>query len=150
MNEKDHRVYYQDLVYTTCNFIDELANIPQGRSRVVCGSASDPTKQVQAGLDALKVEVVDMRAIVGKQWHTMDSAPKDGSEVLIAVESRAGINGRCLVGHWMPGGHCIEDHPPIQEGWYFWNGCAFDKASKPIAWMALPDISEPEATTSTA
>ena len=68
----------------------------------------------------------------------MNTAPRDGTEVLLVVERRAGIPHRMLVGHYMPGGHCIEDHPPIDEGWYFWNGCMFDKASKPLAWMALP------------
>ena len=68
----------------------------------------------------------------------METAPRDGTEVLLKVESRAGISGKCLVGHWMPGGHCIEDHPEIAAGWYFWNGRMFDKASKPTHWMPLP------------
>ncbi len=74
-----------------------------------------------------------------EQWRPMDTVPKDGREVLLTVALRAGIPGQCLVGHWMPGGHCIEDHPPIDAGWYFWNGCMFDRASKPIAWMPLPE-----------
>lgn len=73
-------------------------------------------------------------------WQKMESAPKDGTEVILLVQWRAGINGRCLVGHYMPGGHCIEDHPPIDEGWYFWNGIMFDKPSKPIAWASLPPL----------
>jgi hypothetical protein len=75
-------------------------------------------------------------------WRPMETAPKDGTEVLLHVERRAGMPWRCLVGHWMPGGHCIEDHPPIDEGWYFWNGSMFDKASKPLAWLPLPKIEE--------
>ena len=70
-------------------------------------------------------------------WNSMDSAPKDGTEVLIEVELRAGVRGKCLVGHYMAGGHCIEDHPPIAGGWYFWNGCAFDMAAKPIRWRHI-------------
>ena len=73
-------------------------------------------------------------------WQPMSTAPKDGTEVLLAIERRAGMPGRCLVGHWMPGGHCIEDHPPISSGWYFWNGCMFDKASKPTHWTPLPSV----------
>jgi hypothetical protein len=73
-------------------------------------------------------------------WRTMDSAPLDGTEVLLAVELRAGIPGRCLVGHHMAGGNCIEDHPPIDRGWYFWNGCMFDRAAAPILWMPLPPV----------
>lgn len=73
-----------------------------------------------------------------RDWRPLESAPKDGTEVLIQVAFRAGIPGRMLVGHYMQGGHCIEDHPPIDQGWYFWNGCMFDKAAKPLAWMPLP------------
>ncbi len=72
------------------------------------------------------------------EWQPISTAPKDGTEVLLAVKFRAGIPGRCLVGHWMRGGHCIEDHPPIAEGWYFWNGCLFDEAAEPLYWQPLP------------
>ena len=74
----------------------------------------------------------------GVDWRPMDIAPLDGREVLLQVERRAGIPGRCLVGHYMPGGHCIEDHPPIAQGWYFWDGREFDLASKPTGWLPLP------------
>ena len=77
-------------------------------------------------------------AVRAADWKPMGCAPRDGREVLLVVECRAGIPGKQLVGHYMPGGHCIEDHPAIDEGWYFWNGCRFDKASKPLAWMELP------------
>lgn len=71
-------------------------------------------------------------------WKSMETAPKDGQEIILKVERRAGIPGKCLVGHYMVGGHCIDDHPPINSGWYFWNGCMFDTAAKPIAWDELP------------
>jgi hypothetical protein len=74
-----------------------------------------------------------------EDWRPIATAPKDGREVLLRVKMRAGISGKCLVGHWMPGGHCIEDHPPIAEGWYFWNGCFFDVASEPTHWTPLPE-----------
>ena len=70
----------------------------------------------------------------------MSTAPRDGTDVLLLVKRRAGIPGKWLVGHRMPGGHCIEDHPAIAEGWYFWNGCAFDLASEPVGWLALPEV----------
>lgn len=73
------------------------------------------------------------------KWQPMQTVPKDGREVLLKVERRAGAPGRCLVGHYMEGGHCIEDHPPIDEGWYNYNGCFFANESKPIAWMPLPE-----------
>lgn len=72
------------------------------------------------------------------RWQPIETAPKDGREVLLRVTQRAGIPGRCLVGHWQPGGHCIEDHPEIDSGWYFWNGCMFDRAAVPTHWAPLP------------
>jgi hypothetical protein len=77
-------------------------------------------------------------------WQPIETAPRDGTEVLLMVRQRAGIPGCQLVGHYMPGGHCIEDHPPIASGWYFWNGCMFDVAAEPIAWHPLP--AAPEAS----
>lgn len=68
----------------------------------------------------------------------MESAPRDGTEVLLVVAYRAGINHKMLVGHYQRGGLCIDDHPPIAEGWYFWNGCMFDRAAQPTHWMYLP------------
>lgn len=73
-----------------------------------------------------------------KDWQPIETVPKDGQEVILKVKRRAGIDGCCLVGHYMPGGHCIEDHPPIGQGWYFWNGCMFDSAAEPLEWMPLP------------
>ena len=68
-------------------------------------------------------------------WRTdFDQCPRDGTEVLLIVEQRAGIPGKALVGHWVSGGYCIEDHPAIEAGWYFWNGTMFDLASKPTHW----------------
>lgn len=79
---------------------------------------------------------------VESPWEKMDSAPKDGTEVVLIVKKRAGIPHCQVVGHYMPGGHCIQDHPPISEGWYFWNGCGFDYAAKPLLWMPLPKVNE--------
>ena len=80
------------------------------------------------------------------EWRDIESAPHDGTEVVLRVRLRAGVPGRCLVGHWMPGGHCIDDQPPIEAGWYFWNGTMFDLAAQPLEWAPLPGSSfrEPE------
>lgn len=72
-------------------------------------------------------------------FRPIETAPKDGTEVLLRVTQRAGIPEKFLVGHWQPGGYCIEDHPAIDAGWYFWNGTMFDKASTPTHWMPLPE-----------
>jgi hypothetical protein len=74
-------------------------------------------------------------------WQPIETCPrKAGKEYLLRVKVRAGIRGSSLVGHWMPGGHCIEDHPAIDGGWYFWNGCMFDLAAEPTHWMPLPAV----------
>jgi hypothetical protein len=45
--------------------------------------------------------------------------------------------------HYMGGGHCIEDHPPIDSGWYYWTGSMFcDLDSEPIAWFDVAPIPE--------
>lgn len=77
-------------------------------------------------------------AKVDTDWQPIETAPKDGSEVLLVVKMRAGIPHKQLVGHYMRGGHCIDGHPPIGAGWYFWNGCMFDEAAEPTHWMPLP------------
>lgn len=93
----------------------------------------------RAGAAALR-EVQALRA-AQSVWQPIGTCPKTlGCEFLLLVKSRAGIPYGRLVGHWMPGGHCIEDHPPIDEGWYFFNGSAFDLASEPTHWMPLPAL----------
>ncbi len=79
---------------------------------------------------------------MNQEWQSIETAPMDGTEVILQVKRRAGASGCCLVGHFMVGGHCIEDHPPIERGWYFWNGCMFDKVSEPTAWMPIPNIAK--------
>ena len=66
-------------------------------------------------------------------WQPMDTAPRNGTEVLLAVKG-----GQVVVAHWMPGGHCIEDHPPIAQGWYYFNGSYFRDSAQPLFWMPLP------------
>jgi len=99
-------------------------------------------RQAQEDVPKLLAEIDRLRG--ESQRRDMSSAPKDGTEVVLWVKARAGIPHCCLVGHYMRGGHCIEDHPAIDEGWYFWNGCMFDRAAEPIAWMPLP--AAPDAT----
>lgn len=71
-------------------------------------------------------------------WRPMDTAPKDGTEVLLKVEHHPSTQKEHVVGHYMPGGHCIEDHPAIAEGWYYWNGSYFGPVSNPVKWMPIP------------
>lgn len=86
-----------------------------------------------------------LAAMPPQGWcNDMENVPKDGTEILLLVKRRAGETRRCVVGHWMIGGFCIEDHPAIEAGWYFWNGYMFDKASEPLYWISLPAAPSPE------
>jgi hypothetical protein len=103
----------------------------------------DPRNElVDPDADTLEVHPKVKAALEAGEWQPIDTAPKDGTEVLLMVERRAGMTGCSLVGHYMQGGHCIEDHPPISAGWYFWNGCMFDTAAKPTHWLPLPSAPE--------
>jgi hypothetical protein len=73
----------------------------------------------------------------------IDSAPKDGREVLLLVQEEGLRQPKYFVGHYMPGGHCIEDHPPIDKGWYWWNGRMFDMGYTPTHWAPLPGVEHP-------
>lgn len=72
------------------------------------------------------------------KWQPICTAPKDGTEILLRVNTPDGVPGNYLVGHYQPGGNCIDDHPPIDRGWYFFNGTQFNLASNPTHWMPLP------------
>lgn len=103
----------------------------------------DPRNElVDPDADTLEAHPKVNAALEAVEWKPIDTAPKDGTEVLLMVDRRACMSGCSLVGHYMPGGHCIEDHPPIDAGWYFWNGCMFDTVAKPTHWMPLPPAPE--------
>ena len=109
------------------------------------GKMDDPIFQGDLGehfihtLTKKRNELTSDEQVKISKWNPIETVPKDGREVILKVKIRAGIPGKCLIGHFMPGGHCIEDHPPIEAGWYFWNGYMFDKAAEPIEWMPLPN-----------
>lgn len=122
-----------------------LTEVLAGGYRLIVRKLAFQRDRLQAEVERLRSEI-DGRDDLGLPiWRPMKSAPRDGTEVLLLVERRAGEPGKCLVGHWTPGGHCIEDFPPIDAGWDLWNGCMFDLASKPLAWMPLPSTRGAEA-----
>lgn len=51
VTEKDRRIYYQDLVYITCNFVDKVLGrrVSQGTG-TVCGTADEPSDGLQKAL----------------------------------------------------------------------------------------------------
>lgn len=65
-------------------------------------------------------------------WQTMETAPKDGTEVIVENVQLCRV-----LAHWQPGGHCIEDHPAIAAGWYFWNGHMYDVFRTPMRWLPV-------------
>lgn len=58
--EKHRRIYYQDIVYAVCNAIDALRGSHVG-SGIVCGSADEPTREVQDAVYALVAENARLR-----------------------------------------------------------------------------------------
>jgi len=87
---------------------------------------------LQRAIYAIEILLGEVERIEASAWRPMKTAPRDGSEILLFAR------GKFYVAHYMPGGHCIEDHPPIDEGWYFNAGSMFDKAMTPMAWLPLP------------
>lgn len=73
--------------------------------------------------------------IVAPAWQPITTAPKDGTEILVRCQNRAGLPGT-VVAHFCS---WVEDHPPIAETFYFWDGVQFKEAVKPTHWMPLPD-----------
>jgi hypothetical protein len=67
-------------------------------------------------------------------WQDIATAPKDGTEILVRCQNRAGLPGT-VVAHFAS---WIEDHPPIDAAFYFWNGGQFTPATKPTHWTPLP------------
>lgn len=56
--EKARRIYYQDLVYKTCNFIDRvLGRSVSTGSGTVCGSLNEPSDGLQRGLEEVEARI---------------------------------------------------------------------------------------------
>jgi len=62
----------------------------------------------------------------GDGWRPMVCAPRGGQE--ITVKNAAGLERRA---HWCA---FVEDHPPIEPGFYFWTGTYNDLIRDPIGW----------------
>jgi len=121
-------------------------DLPEIEKRVsfVTANKSTPEAGVLALLhyeiDTLKL-IAEVKRLAGTGWQPMKTAPRD-RECLVLVKRRPNDAGKLVIAHYMPGGHCIEDHPPIDEGWYFDTGRMFDKVWKAVAWMPLPEFQE--------
>lgn len=126
-------------VFISCDRLGTLSALTKRVSRTF-----NPNEELFENVVVFKEESVifdeGKKPLDAVNWQTMDTAPKTGVEINIIVKRRAGMPHRIVVGHYMPGGHCIEDHPHIDEGWYFWNGRMFDRAAEPLLWCHLPNI----------
>lgn len=92
---------------------------------------------LQSSHQRLIREVIQYRTT----WQSIETAPKDGTEVLVRCSNRAGLAGT-VVAHYMA--VAPEDHPPIDCGWYYWNGGMFNTVAKPTHWRPLPPF--PDST----
>lgn len=101
-------------------------------------TAEQLAKHAAAALSEALAQLEAERARNAATWLPMGTAPKDGTEVLLDLPLDKSRARRAVIGHYMKGGHCIEDHPAIDRGWYFWTGRMFDKAPDPAGWMRLP------------
>lgn len=129
------KLFYQGLAYLRKNKVADFREDTIAAKGVFSRFMYSETENAWIGF---RIAMQAARRMTLTALQPMDTAPLDGTEVLLRVKQRAGIPHKYLVGHFMGGGHCIDDHPPIARGWYFWNGCAFDLASEPEGWMALP------------
>lgn len=69
------------------------------------------------------------------EWRDMESAPKDGSEVLIAV------NGRPLISHYRVSEHIVNGKSSSRfEGWFMPFAYSFSDPPEPTHWSPIPDI----------
>lgn len=128
-------LFLKGLAYLRKN---KIADFPEGAMEVNGRFSRFMDSDTDSAWIGFRIAMQAARRMTMTTLQPMDTAPLDGTEVLLRVKMRAGIRGKYLVGHFMEGGHCIEDHPPIARGWYFWNGSAFDHAAEPEGWLALP------------
>lgn len=82
------------------------------------------------------------RSRVPEMWWPMDRAPKEERYVILRNS-----NMHQVLAHWMDGGTFSEDHPPIEAGWYFFNGRLNDLFRDPVQWRyaAAPEAPQGEA-----
>lgn len=66
-------------------------------------------------------------------WKSCDSPPNNPRDVRLVTHA-----GQYMEAHYLTGGHCIEDHPPVEAGWYHWTGTYYDQVPNPAKWMDIP------------
>lgn len=66
-------------------------------------------------------------------WKSCVNPPKSPRDVRLVTHT-----GQYMEAHYLAGGHCVEDHPPIAAGWYHWTGTYYEQVSNPAKWMDIP------------
>lgn len=69
------------------------------------------------------------------EWRPIETAPKDGTEVLL-FGIRANIPNRIVVGHYTQGGG--DEQPRFGPDWFHYNGSYFSTCQNPTHWRPLP------------
>ncbi len=82
----------------------------------------------------------------GLMWKLIESAPKDGTQILLGWPRRHGpASGIVMLGAWLNIEYADISNP---EGWWAWNKqLGFSKVGHMTHWMSLPEppaVPEPE------
>lgn len=98
---------------------------------------TDPHREeaLDAAADVFKQLPKLIAEVERSQWQTIDTAPKDASEILLRAPEG------CVVAHWAYGGG--EDQPPFGPAWFYNAGTYFNQVAsryKPTHWMPLPAL----------
>ena len=96
ITEKDRRIYYQSIVYSVCNAIDELYGNHPGAG-IVCGTANSPSTAVEERIKLLLRELQKLRhpAQFAKEYEAIPDVrcPHCGSPILWSEDRGAHCDG---------------------------------------------------------
>lgn len=98
-------------------------------SDLVTAYDTNHIKQQDARIEALEA---------AQQWQPIETAPKDGTRILLCKQAGYGIAWAGL-GYWFNREPCPHD-PPCKPGAHLGWTDGLDTYSTPTHWMPLPDI----------
>lgn len=72
------------------------------------------------------------------EWRSMESAPRDATEILVCATTKVRGVTALYVAHWAHDSSG-EEQPSFGPGWFFWTGWSFHSLpATPSHWMPLP------------
>lgn len=72
------------------------------------------------------------------EWQPIETAPRNATEIIVAVPNRARCRG-VLIAHYAHGGG--EEQPRFGPDWFFWTGYSFMHLTPPPThWMPIPKL----------